>query len=95
MTGFCVSGDFRLTKFTSNKRGVLEAIPEKERTKGHDCIDLSCDQARREGGAGGSICPGPQPMEGPQNEEVKQIYKLYRERCLKNWMHFKVCGKMT
>ena len=45
------------------------------------------------GGAGGAICPGPQPMKGPQNEEVKQVYKLYRERCLKNWMHFN--GKMT
>ena len=44
---------------------------------------------------GGAICPGPQPMKGPQNEEVKHVYKLRRERCLKNWMHFKVCGKMT
>ena len=41
----------------------------------------SSTQARREGGGRGAICPGPQLKEGPQNEEVKQIYKLYRERC--------------
>ena len=41
------------------------------------------------GGRGGAICSGPQPMKGPQNEEVKQVYKLYREQCLKNWMHLK------
>ena len=43
VTRMCAPGGFRLTKFTSNKRRVLEAIHEEERSKELNCNDLSCD----------------------------------------------------
>ena len=46
------------------------------------------------GGSGGQFAP---TKGGPpkRRSEADTVYKLYRERCLKNWIHFKVCGKMT
>ena len=43
VTQMCARGGFRLTKFTSNKRQVLEAIPEEERAKELNSIDLGRD----------------------------------------------------
>ena len=43
VTRMCARGGFRLTKFTSNKRQVLEAIPEEERAKELNSIDLCRD----------------------------------------------------
>ena len=43
VTRMCARGGFRLTKFTSNKRQVLEAIPEEERAKELNSIDLGRD----------------------------------------------------
>ena len=40
-------------------------------------LDTAAGPAEGGGGQGGAICPGPQPMKGPQNEEVKQVYNLY------------------
>ena len=39
----CKKGGFRLTKFTSNSRAVLESIPEDERSKEVRSITLDCD----------------------------------------------------
>ena len=39
----CAQGGFRLTKFTSNKRRILETIPEEERSKELKSLDLSYD----------------------------------------------------
>ena len=39
----CKKGGFRLTKFTSNRRAVLESIPEDERSKEVKSITLDCD----------------------------------------------------
>ncbi|XP_028413661.1 uncharacterized protein LOC114536517 [Dendronephthya gigantea] len=44
VTRMCTRGGFRLTKFTSNKHCVLEAIPEEERSKELKCLDLNCDR---------------------------------------------------
>ncbi|PFX11031.1 hypothetical protein AWC38_SpisGene25554, partial [Stylophora pistillata] len=38
----CKKGGFRLTKFTSNSRAVLESIPEDERSKEVRSITLDC-----------------------------------------------------
>jgi hypothetical protein len=43
VTRMCARGGFQLTKFTSNKRQVLEAIPEDERAKELNSIDLGGD----------------------------------------------------
>ena len=39
----CKKGGFRLTKFTTNRRAVLESIPEDERSKEVKSITLDCD----------------------------------------------------
>lgn len=39
----CKKGGFRLTKFTSNRRAVLESIPMDERSKEVKSIALDCD----------------------------------------------------
>jgi hypothetical protein len=39
----CAQGGFRLTKFTSNKRRMLETIPEDERSKELKSLDLGYD----------------------------------------------------
>jgi hypothetical protein len=39
----CSMGGFHITKFTSNSQKVLESIPEVDRAKGIQAIDLDCD----------------------------------------------------
>ena len=39
----CKKGGFRLTRFTSNRRAVLESIPEDKRSKEVKSITLDCD----------------------------------------------------
>ena len=39
----CVSGSFKLTKFISNSRRVLETIPIEDHAKGLKDLDLKFD----------------------------------------------------
>lgn len=43
VTRTCARGGFHLAKVASNKRSILVAIPEVERSKKLNCLDLSCD----------------------------------------------------
>ncbi len=44
VTRICARGGFRLTKFTSNKRHVIEKIPEDDRSKEVKALDLNLAQ---------------------------------------------------
>ena len=40
----CARGGFRLTKFVSNSRKVLNSVPEEDRSKNLRTVDLDVDQ---------------------------------------------------
>ncbi len=44
LTEVCAKGGFRLNKWISNNRTLLSAIPEENRAKGVNQLDLSRDQ---------------------------------------------------
>ena len=52
----CQKGGFRLTKFTSNRRAVLESLPEAERSKEVKSIALDCDDLPVERALGVQWC---------------------------------------
>ena len=52
----CAKGGFRLTKFISNRRSVLESIPEEERSKDVKTLDLNYDDLPVERALGVQWC---------------------------------------
>ena len=52
----CAKGGFRLTKFISNHRSVLESIPEEERSKEVKLLDLNYDDLKIERALGVQWC---------------------------------------
>ena len=52
----CAKEGFRLTKFISNRRSVLESIPEEERPKDVKTLDLNCDELPIERALGVQWC---------------------------------------
>ena len=52
----CAKGGFRLTKFISNRRSVLESIPEEERSKDVKTLDLNYDNLPVERALGVQWC---------------------------------------
>ena len=52
----CAKGGFRLTKFISNYRSVLESIPEEERSKQVKLLDLNYDDLPIERALGVQWC---------------------------------------
>ena len=52
----CAEGGFCLTKFISNRREVLDSIPEEERAKGLKTLDLSYDELPIERALGVQWC---------------------------------------
>ena len=52
----CAKGGFRLTKFISNHRSVLESIPEDERSKEVKLLDLNYDDLSIERALGVQWC---------------------------------------
>ena len=52
----CAKGGFRLTKFISNSRSVIESIPENERSKDVKTLDLNYDDLPIERALGVQWC---------------------------------------
>eukprot|EP00111_Clytia_hemisphaerica_P014184 TCONS_00041779-protein len=53
----CKEGGFRLTKFHSNSRSVIESIPPEERSKSLKDLDMTTDTIPNERALGMQWCP--------------------------------------